>query len=175
MPPLIIKVKLPHHPTVTHKLICPSSSCKASISSDKLPRAAAPLLGEGGARWGVLQFSVPLCRARTLSHSRGCLVFIKCSTLWTLALTEWLGLVDCHKKTQMIVNRNKWQGVNLKNISVVNIFSHLRIHTHRSSNERNSLGFGKALRNLDLCSYRFLKLGLLLNVMTKYNCFQVIV
>lgn len=84
-----------HGMAVTHKLICPSSSWRASRISERLPRLETAVLGEDeGLRRSRWLSEADFCWALTLSHSRRFLCFIMCNTLWTLALTEWLGLVD---------------------------------------------------------------------------------
>ncbi len=91
----VTKTILDGQDSVTHKLICPSSSWRASRISERLPSVEAALLGEdGGLHWACWFSETDFCSALTLSHSRGFLCFIRCKTLWTLALTEWLGLVD---------------------------------------------------------------------------------
>ncbi len=95
----ITKTSLDGQDSVTHKLICPSSSWRASRRSERLPSVEVALLGEdGGLRWVCWFSETDFCSALTLSHSRGFLCFIRCKTLWTLALTEWLGLVDWERE-----------------------------------------------------------------------------
>lgn len=89
---------------LTYKLICPSSSCRAKSRSESRPSDPSACFrslaeGFGGAEENSLQrfFLTPpvdLCRALTCSQSQGWWCFIIWSMPWTLAWTEWLGLVD---------------------------------------------------------------------------------
>lgn len=85
----------------TYKLICPSSSCRAKSKSDsKVSDWSAGGLSDCGAEsensfWRFFLTPHPgLCKEITRSQSWGWWCFIMWRMLWTLACTEWLGLVD---------------------------------------------------------------------------------
>ena len=98
------KKKNPYKTRDTHKLICPSSSCRAKSRSDSelSDWSAGGLSGfweavideEKSLRRLFLAPHPDLCRAAACSHSLGWWCFIMWSMLCTLAWTEWLGLVD---------------------------------------------------------------------------------
>lgn len=94
------------HNICTHKLICPSSSCRARIRSDRDPRVGAASSGSllqrqlavGRTSRSLWRFflapQAAVCSALMRSHSWGWWCFIMWRIPWTLAWTEWLGLVD---------------------------------------------------------------------------------
>lgn len=95
---------------LTHKLICPSSSCRAKSSSESEPSGCSACIGSPSVSGDVVEdetkslwrlFLAPqpdLCSVLTRSHSCGWWCFIMWRILCTLAWTEWLGLVDCDRK-----------------------------------------------------------------------------
>lgn len=87
----------------THKLIWPSSSCKANRRSEKL------LVAVGGVEQEDTDFESALCPEipdvappclRNEIHGLRC--FMMCNTLCTFALTEWLELTDLKKNYQWL-------------------------------------------------------------------------
>lgn len=109
---------------LSYKLICPSSSCRARSRSDSRPgdpSAGVRSLAEafGAAEANSLQrfFLTPpvdLCRALTCWQSQGWWCFIMWSMPWTLAWTEWLGLVDYQGEGSVNQRQQAWKTNNLE-------------------------------------------------------------
>lgn len=103
----------------TYKLICPSSSCRAKSRSEREPKGWCFCSISVSCSWGLEEdggkafwrfFLIPfsdLFRAPIRLHNWGWWCFIIWSILWTLAWTEWLGLVDWmkHKMSKSIASK----------------------------------------------------------------------